>query len=436
MAISVECSGCSRSFWAPDVSAGRFLKCPHCKTPAYVDQAAGSTMGDDVEADEFTIAPLDPTALVPSAVPSSRGVSNRPFAPPTRSAAAALVEIRESRTSVRRLLLFLVAFLPLSYSIFVVEPDVETRLRQTLEENPTVAQAAEELSDDAELDDLIVLLPDQRIVGAHLSRPSYVPWIYAALSVFGFFAAAKLLLPLGRTPLPQLFYSALGTATLGIVMLYALQWIAQFAQGIHLVRGHIVIVAIFWLIKAIGFSYRAAMDPSLGFAASFAGYTFGVGLCEELVKSMPVFFRVQSHPQDDWRDAAAWGFASGIGFGAAEGVIYSADYYDGLAGGTTYLVRFVSCVALHAVWSAAVGVAVWRCREMLAHDLTWLEWIWQFAKSIFVPMVLHGLYDTLLKQGMEVAALWLAALSVAWLAAIWEHTRRQVEADVATAAAR
>jgi hypothetical protein len=44
-----------------------------------------------------------------------------------------------------------------------------------------------------------------------------------------------------------------------------------------------------------------------------------------------------------------WGMASGIGFGIAEGIMYSGRYYNGVAGADIHYVRFLSCVALHAI---------------------------------------------------------------------------------------
>jgi len=36
--------------------------------------------------------------------------------------------------------------------------------------------------------------------------------------------------------------------------------------------------------------------------------------------------------------------------------------YNGLAGPGIYFVRFISCVALHALWSGSVGISVHRRR--------------------------------------------------------------------------
>ena len=74
--------------------------------------------------------------------------------------------------------------------------------------------------------------------------------------------------------------------------------------------------------------------------------------------SLPLLWRVNRAGPPPWRTACLCGFASGVGFGVAESVYYAERAFNGLAAGDTYLVRFTSCVALHAVWSATVGLGV------------------------------------------------------------------------------
>src|SRR5262249_41045022 len=139
------------------------------------------------------------------------------------------------------------------------------------------------------------------------------------------------------------------TATVGIFFLFVVQWIANFTQGFILTGGSILVV-VFWVFKFIAFSYKAAADPTNGFFLSFLGYTLGVGLCEELVKAIPLLLHYRQPSDQSWRGAFLWGLASGAGFGIAEGISYSSNYYNGIAGPGIYVVRFISCVALHALW--------------------------------------------------------------------------------------
>ena len=56
-------------------------------------------------------------------------------------------------------------------------------------------------------------------------------------------------------------------------------------------------------------------------------------------------------------------------------------------------------------------------------------------RIVSIPMVLHGLYDTLLKKQMDSLALAIAAVSFVWMALQFERLRRQetqTQIDAAT----
>ena len=173
---------------------------------------------------------------------------------------------------------------------------------------------------------------------------------------------------------------------------------------------------IFWVLKFIAFSYNAAADPSNGFFLSFLGYTLGVGLCEELVKAIPLLLHYRQPSDQSWRGAFLWGLASGAGFGIAEGIIYSSNHYNGIAGPGIYVVRFISCVALHALWTGSVGITINQRQALIQQEMAWYEYIPPIFLMISVPMVLHGLYDTFLKKELNGAALGVAILSFVFLA--------------------
>jgi RsiW-degrading membrane proteinase PrsW (M82 family) len=156
---------------------------------------------------------------------------------------------------------------------------------------------------------------------------------------------------------------------------------------------------------------------------SFLGYTFGVGLCEEVVKAIPVIAYYKDTRRPDWRVACSWGFASGVGFGVAEAVMYSGSHYNGTASGDVYLTRFVSCVALHATWSVSVALFIHANRSVLDGNFEWYEYIPRVIYLVSVPMVLHGLYDTALKKEYNWLALAAALASFGWLAFCIERAR-------------
>jgi RsiW-degrading membrane proteinase PrsW (M82 family) len=206
------------------------------------------------------------------------------------------------------------------------------------------------------------------------------------------------------------------TATVGILFLFIVQHIAAWTEGRWLI-GRSIVVLIFYIAKFIGFSYRSALDPDTNFILSFLGFTFGVGLCEELCKAVPLLWHFrQARTTLTWRGAFLWGLASGAAFGIAEGIIYAGSFYNGIAPVSTYLVRFISCVALHAVWTGSVGITLFKCQELIQQELAWYEFFPPLLRVLGVAMVLHGLYDTLLKKDLHALALVTAVASFAWLA--------------------
>jgi RsiW-degrading membrane proteinase PrsW (M82 family) len=166
-------------------------------------------------------------------------------------------------------------------------------------------------------------------------------------------------------------------------------------------------------LKFIGYSYRAALDPENGFALSMLGFTFGVGLMEEFFKALPIYWHFRRSASLDVRGAVVWGLATGIGFGVSEGMSYCKDFYNGLAGGGMYVVRFSSCVALHAVWSATAAILIWRRQDSFQGLEKWYQWIPSIFMTLWISMILHGFYDTALKKEHGIAALAGAILSFA-----------------------
>jgi RsiW-degrading membrane proteinase PrsW (M82 family) len=220
------------------------------------------------------------------------------------------------------------------------------------------------------------------------------------------------------------------TATIGILFLLAVQWVAEWTQG-RIMYGRSVLVIFFYIAKFIGYSYHAALDPRTNFFISCMGFTFGVGMCEELVKALPLLVHYRNHESAhlSWRAACLIGLISGVGFGVSEAITYSSDFYNGILGGETYLVRFISCVALHAAWSGAAAIFIYKHQNLLqAAESVWGV-MGDSVMLVSAPMVLHGLYDTLLKKDYHVLGLVTALLSFLWLAWQIETARRVFDAQ-------
>ena len=233
----------------------------------------------------------------------------------------------------------------------------------------------------------------------------------------------------GDIPAGRVFKIGLFTATAGILLLLALQVLAVFASGL-LIGGVGIIALIMWVLKFIGCAYRLAFDPEAGFLISAIGFTCSVGLLEEGVKAIPFIRRAADSSPVGWRSLCVLGLASGAGFGISEGIIYCSDFYNGVMGGGVYYVRFISCVALHAVWSGSAGITAFQNRSRFVDADGIGALIIAVLRSIAVVVVLHGLYDTLLKKEYNFPALLLAAGSVVLLA-YQIQTMRQREAAAA-----
>jgi len=322
---------------------------------------------------------------------------------------------------VRRLLLVL-ALIPLLLSMFTQDEDVETRLERMIRKDPklgeTIRQAAE--GDDAEA--IFRALPRERIEGAVHGRFTWVHWAYALLSAMIFWLFILVAYPMGTATSTQLWTLGIFTGTVGILMLLGIQWIALHMGGWVVPRS--IVGIIFIVVRFIGFSYESAMDPSNGFLLSLFGFTFGVGLCEELCKTLPLLWLVRRNSTLDVRGIVLLGLATGIGFGVSEGISYSSSWYNGVSGVGIYVVRFVSCVALHAVWSACSGLLLWGMQSEIDDIGEWYGWFLPILKVLGISMLLHGLYDTFLKRGLEGLAMLTAVASLAWFFWLYERTCR------------
>jgi RsiW-degrading membrane proteinase PrsW (M82 family)/DNA-directed RNA polymerase subunit RPC12/RpoP len=442
MPISFPCGECGKRLKAPDELAGKRRPCPNCGHPVLVPEAEANSAGYLLQ-DESPQSPPQGalTQSCSSANESERGRvwASREEAPAvttTRPVGPTMLPpltMNEPPLWLRHLhWLLVLALLPLAFSLLNKsdEEDFHERFRKTMETAPEDVQlrilhvlqkANDEAADDenggVSREDLFAALPEHKLIGALVPYGSFAHWGFAAGSAV-LFMAFFLLLASHKTANPlHLLGMGLFTATIGILLLLLLQTIANWTQGIWL-RGGSIVVVIFYIVKLIGFSYQAALDPDNGFFLSFVGYTLGVGFCEELCKALPLLWYYHNNNPSSrrWRTAFLWGLASGAGFGIAEGIMYSSRYYNGISGADTYVVRFISCVALHALWTGSVAITLHQKQSLLHAVDSWYEYIPRLYLIVGVPMVLHGLYDTLLKKDMNAVALGVAVLSFLFLA--------------------
>jgi RsiW-degrading membrane proteinase PrsW (M82 family) len=308
----------------------------------------------------------------------------------------------------RRYAVFAVAVIPLLMPLGTAAEQNETeeqRVVRTLDEDHATDAQREAVADAFERSGgqvtaaVLEALPRHRLSGAILPKDTWAHWGFAAASAALYFALLLLLFPRGTTRPQDLLLAGLFTATIGIVLLLLVQAVA--GSGIWIRGGgNAAIISI--ILQFIGFSYQAALDPRNGFVSSFLGFTAGVGFCEELTKLLPLMWHFRNRATLDWRGACLWGLASGIGFGVSEGI--------------TYIVRFVACVALHAIWAASAGIMLYRRQQTIQGQMGVLEIMPPLLAILIAPMILHGAYDTLLKKDHELLAFGVAVASFGWFA--------------------
>jgi RsiW-degrading membrane proteinase PrsW (M82 family) len=317
-------------------------------------------------------------------------------------------------------LALVVALVPLMLTTFQAHQSLRDRLRATVRAHPEIHAESRGLT----MHRLLEVLPEHRLEGAWLAFDSELHWLLALIATGAFFGAGLFLLPRNSTKPQHAFFTGLFTGTAGVLLLLAVQLIANFMRG-RIVIPRSVVGLFFLILKGIQLSYDAANDPNSNFFVSAFGFTFGVGLCEELCKALPVLWYYRSRDEMDWRGACLWGFLSGAGFGVSEAIMYSGDLYNGVSGADDYIVRFVSCIGLHGIWAAAAAIFICKHQRLLTEPEHWLSLFFSAVALVCVPMFLHGLYDTMLKKEMDTAALVVAIVSFGWLVYLIEQFRRQ-----------
>jgi RsiW-degrading membrane proteinase PrsW (M82 family) len=296
------------------------------------------------------------------------------------------------------------ALLPLAWSLGQPKDDTIARYNRTIDAQPAeVRESIEQLrARNAPLDVVLRLLPGHRIQGSYLPRDTQQHWAFAGASTAWFLLIGVLLFARGSARAGRLLGVGLFTGTVGVV----------------------------WLLSAQAYfpvSHYEVFHETNDITLHLFGYIIMVGVFEEMAKALPLLWRFRTHGPLRWRSACLWGLASGVGFGVSEGVFYSAHFYNGLSTADAYVVRFASCVVLHAIWTASFALSQARHWRSFVSRKDRLAYGGAVLRSLAVPATLHGLYDTFLQHELHLPALFVAGVSFAWL--VWqieEAKRRDV----------
>ena len=121
------------------------------------------------------------------------------------------------------------------------------------------------------------------------------------------------------------------------------------------------------------------------------GYIFGVGLFEEALKLVPVFWVIYKarHPIFP-KTAVFYGLISGIAFGVIEGVTYQITLNKTLEYDASFflnIARLTTLPFLHSIWTA-IGAYFISFSFLFPKKRFSLR-----ITALLLPIVLHGLYD-------------------------------------------
>jgi hypothetical protein len=481
--LQVVCSSCGAQGRAPEKLAGRTVPCPKCKSPLTVPELAGESsldaldepaskpeapkvhaaaparsahLDDDEDDSPYRVADEPSSDLLgPKPGTFERDGGSSTFKSSSESAFQAEPKPKKrkkkkgrkaggsfdwsSHDPRREPAMWLFALTLLPFLFFAVFPP-KSPAERLAEAGDAVAVANEDgefelpnvdAGEDGEVDpgdvrDFIKGLPDGRLPGAHLSADSAVHWVYLLAASLFFLGAVCVLFPTGSANPLHLSLVGLVTGTLGVFALLAFQWIAFNIRG-FLFFGKSILFLLLLLLKLIAWSYVMGFQTDGPFAAQWFGFTFGVGLCEEFVKAAPLLFFINRSGRDlDWRSLRAWGLASGVGFGLSEAVHYAGGFYNGVAGPDMYVVRFISCVGLHAILTAGTALLLFNNADEVCGG-EWYSMAGNLLMYLTPAMVMHGLFNTLVTREYNVAAFLVGVVSFLWMIWLSDRTREGAE---------
>ena len=198
------------------------------------------------------------------------------------------------------------------------------------------------------------------------------------------------------------FSACLLTALVGINLLLFIQKVGadQLAHFTRIGGGKygILMSFIYWLI---GWLYDGAFNPSVGTAHRILGFVFGVGLCEEFIKIIPVllffvFFKQTQLSGNNYspflnKEMVIIGIFSGLGFGLGEALFF----YSPSSGNSLFenlITRWFAVIPSHAIWSGIVAQVFWMFRDELK-NITMKSLVGFALIASMASGLLHGIYD-------------------------------------------
>ena len=156
------------------------------------------------------------------------------------------------------------------------------------------------------------------------------------------------------------------------------------------------IFAVIALYQLPGIRQLANASHAPGLFERAVSFLFGVGLCEEIVKAIPLFWIfLRNREPGTVREITYLGCVSGFAFGVSEAVYYSLFYAVTFVRGNmplgvyiaVQLSRLITLPLLHAVWSGMAGQFIALGVEAPGRRRALI------VAGVVIAAFLHGTYD-------------------------------------------
>ena len=216
--------------------------------------------------------------------------------------------------------------------------------------------------------------------------------------------------------------TTLFTMIIGITGLLVLYWIIEVLR-IPASGNYRVLIA-HQIRSFISWSLQAANDPSASMLKQALGMTVGVGLLEELTKSVPVIYLILSRGSK-YKDSnfMVVGFYSGLGFGIGE-ALYRFGPWTGNIEINSLLIRWFHLIPSHAVWAsidaAFLGCVAPKIRSFYP-DKIGLS-IGYISMALIAMAELHGIYNVTVTR-FGILGFALSGLSLVVFSAVMTSVR-------------
>jgi RsiW-degrading membrane proteinase PrsW (M82 family) len=210
--------------------------------------------------------------------------------------------------------------------------------------------------------------------------------------------------------LASLGASAIFTGGIGILILLMLMEMAQIA-----VENPMVFAGPLIVLRGIGWAYQATNSPDL--LERWIGFVFGVGVCEESVKLIPLALLVVARigQRMNVHTFLCYGFASGMGFGIGEALLCYAPWKGNLEVSMN-IVRWFSVVPSHAIYTTISAAFLWKLNHVMARAPGFWAGLGVMVLAALTMAVVHGTYDTVCSYGTWPS---LGMESLSFLILIW-----------------